>query len=234
VAPAGCGRGDRPRLVDLRSETPLTLRWADGCLYVVGSAFSPLGGDELRLDIEVDAGASLTVRTVAASVAQPSPSGLPSRLTVAARVGEGATLRWLPEPGIATAGAVHETVSVLDLADDAEVVWREEVILGRHGEAGGKWHTRWRVTRAGLPLLVQDTAIGGPDWSSPAVGNNARATGSLLLTSPHTPVLPTPSPLTAVMALAGGRATLVSVLAGDARTVRRVLDAATVGEGARA
>jgi hypothetical protein len=36
------------------------------------------------------------------------------------------------------------------------------------------------------------------------------------------------------MALAGGRATLVSVLAGDARTVRRVLDAATVGEGVRA
>lgn len=214
------------RFAELRSEAPLTLRWADGCLYVVGSAFSPLGGDDLRLDVEVEAGAGLTVRTVAASVAQPAPSGLPSRLTVSARVGPGASLWWLPEPGIATAGAVHESVARLDLADDAEVVWREEVVLGRHGEPGGEWRSRWRVTRAGRPLLSQDTAIGGPDWASPAVAGGARAAGSLLLTGPADIPAAACGPGAAVMPLAPGRAALVSALAPDALTLRRRLDAA--------
>ena len=218
------------RLVDLRSESPLTLRWADGCLYVVGSAFAPLGGDELELDVTVEAGATLTVRTVAASVAQPSPDGRPSRLTVTARVADGATLHWLPEPGIAATGAVHHSHTRLDLAATAQVVWREEVILGRHDEPGGEWHSHLDVQLGGAPLLRQDTAAGGPHWRSPAVAAGARASGTLLVVGPTAPTKPgvlraERDAYAAVMPL-GSRpgAALTSALAPTARTLRRLLE----------
>ncbi len=216
--------GPGPRLDEVRSAVPLTLRWADGCLYVVGSAFAPLGGDDLRLDIVVEAGASLTVRTVAASIAQPSPSGLPSRFAVTARVEAGATLHWLPEPGVAAVGAVHHADAVVELAVDAELVWREEVVLGRHDEPGGEWRSSLRVTREGLPVLVQDTAYGGPLWSSPAVGAGHRAAGSVLVVGADAPTEPRVlGRRAAVMPLAYPGAALVSALAPDALTLRRLL-----------
>lgn len=222
--------GGPARLVDLRSAAPLTLRWAEGCLYVVGSAFAPLGGDELALDLVVEPGAELTVRTVAASIVQPAPSGLPSRLTVTAQVGEGATLRWLPEPGVATAGAVHHNDTQLDLAAGATVVWREEVVLGLHGEAGGEWRSSLRVRRDGTTILAQDTDVGGPLWSSPAVAAGARASGSLLLVGPDAPVasqvLRDGEARGAVMPLAHPGAAVVSALAPDALALRRLLDEA--------
>lgn len=222
-----------PRLVDLRSTAPLTLRWADGCLYVVGSAFAPLGGDDLSLDVVVEPGASLTVRTVAASIAQPAPSGLPSRFAVTARVGAGGTLRWLPEPGVAATGAVHHADAVVQLDDDAELTWREEVILGRHGEPGGEWRSSLRVTRDGLPVLVQTTAFGGALWSSPAVGNGARAGGSMLVVGADAPTeAQVLDGRAAVMPLAAPRAALVSALAPDALTLRRLLDEPAPERGA--
>lgn len=230
-ATAHARAGPGGRLADLRSEAPLTLRWAEGCLYVVGSAFAPLGGDDLTLDVVVEAGASLTVRTVAASIAQPAPSGLPSRFAVTARVGAGATLRWLPEPGVAAVGAVHHADAVVQLDDDAELVWREEVILGRHDEPGGEWRSSLRVTRGGLPVLAQDTVYGGSLWSSPAVGAGFRAAGSVLVVGTDAPaeaqVLDRHA---AVMPLASPGAALVSALAADARALRRQLDRGQGGQ----
>lgn len=204
--PAG---GGKPRLVELRSAPPLTLRWADGSLYIVGGAFAPLGGDELELDVHVGAGAALTIRTVAASVAQPgrgdmangaertshggplaTPGGPPSRFTVTARVAAGATLRWLPEPGVAVRGCHHVNEAHLELDSGAEVTWREEVLLGRHGQPGGEWRSTVDATLGGEPLLCQDTLIGGPVWDSSAVGGGARAAGSLLLVGPDAPAEP--------------------------------------------
>ena len=230
-ARAGVTVSPPTRLVDLRSEAPLTLRWADGCLYVVGSAFAPLGGDELELDVTVEAGATLTVRTVAASVAQPSPDGRPSHLTVTARVADGATLRWLPEPGIAATGAVHHTHTRLDLAVTANVVWREEVILGRHDEPGGQWHSHLDVTLDGRPLLRQDTAAGGPHWDSQAVAAGARASGTLLAIGPMAPTAPRvlqaeSGGWAAVMPLARPGAALTSALAPTARSLRWLLERA--------
>lgn len=232
VEPGVDGRG-RPQLVEVRSDPPLTLRWADGCLYVVGSAFAPLGGDELELTIDVAAWASLTVRTVAASVAQPGRSDAPSRFRVTARVAAGATLRWLPEPGVAVDGCRHLNETHLDLDEGAEVEWREEVVLGRHGKPGGQWRSVMTATRDGVPLLVQDTVVGGPDWASPATGGGARAAGSMLLVGPDAPAeaavhTRAPTGRAAVMPLARPGAAVVNALAPDARTLRCLLDAGCV------
>jgi urease accessory protein len=203
----------------------------------VGSAFAPLGGDRLELRVVVGPGVELTVRTVAASVALPGADGAPSELTVDVEVGPGAALRWYPEPGIAAAGARHTSRARLALAADATVAWREEVVLGRHGERGGAWCSQIEADVDGTPLLAQATDVGGELWDSLAIGASVRACGSLLLVRPGGPPIEPwsercgsldgegPPAWGAVLPLERDGAALVSALGPDARTVRRLLDA---------
>ncbi|RZU48987.1 UreD urease accessory protein [Krasilnikovia cinnamomea] len=71
------GRGGT-RLSVLRGEPPLLLRRTGAAggpatVHLVGGAAGPLGGDDLRLDVEVGPGAWLEVRSVAATLALPGP-----------------------------------------------------------------------------------------------------------------------------------------------------------------
>jgi urease accessory protein len=233
VAAPGPTPGGPPRLVGLRSAAPLGLRWASGCLYVVGTAFAPLGGDRLDLRIVVEPGADLTVRTVAAAVALPGRHGAPSSFTVDVEVGAGGSLRWRPEPGIAATGARHTSRARITLAGGAALTWREEVLRGRHGETGGTWCSQIEATVDGAPLLAQETVVGDERWASPAVGGGARAAGALLAVGAVGPGADQVVPWTeraadawaAVLPLERPGAALVSALAGDARTLRRLLDA---------
>ena len=219
------GRGGT-RLAVLRSEAPLTLRSTPGALYLVGGAGGPLGGDDLALQVEVGPGARLTVRTAAASIALPG-SG-PSRVTVEATVAAGATLEWLPEPVVAVEGCVHHMQSVVVVDDGGHVTWREEILLGRHGEGPGSVVTRAQVDLGGAPLLRHELALGPrhPSAAGPAVTAGARAVGSVLLVGDgcvtRAPVVL--GPTAAVLPLAASGAHVVA-LAGDATTLRRLLDA---------
>src|SRR5258707_5048003 len=83
----------RTRLAVLHGEPPLLpRRTGDGRVHLVGGAAGPLGGDDLLLSLEVGAGASLQVGTVAASVALPGRDGAPSRVRVQASVADGGCL----------------------------------------------------------------------------------------------------------------------------------------------
>ena len=124
----------------------------------MGGAGGPLGGDDLALDIEVGPGASLTLRTAAASLAQPGEAPGPSRIEVRAGVGEGGEFRWLPEPVVAVRGCVHLMEATVTLDRGATLVWREEVILGRHREVPGSVCTRTIVDLDGTPLLRHELA----------------------------------------------------------------------------
>ena len=135
------------RLPVQRSQAPLVLRRTADAVYLVSGAAGPLGGDQLELRIEVRAGARLRLRTVAAAVALPGRSGPESRLTVTATVGPGARLEYLPEPMVVSNGARHRTDVRVDLAEDASLVLRDEILLGRHGERGGACRTRLAVDR---------------------------------------------------------------------------------------
>jgi urease accessory protein len=175
--------GGRTRCTTLRSAPPLTFRETPEGLFLVGTAAGPLGGDELELVVDVGPGATLTVRSVAAQLAQPGPrAGAPSSLRVEVTVAAGAELAWLPEPTVAVRGCHHRVTTVIRCAAGARLVWRDEVVLGRHREASGSILQRLRVDRAGRPLLRHDLAL-GPDWPSsagPAVLGPARAVGSLV------------------------------------------------------
>jgi urease accessory protein len=183
---AVAGAGGVTRLPVLSSQVPLVLRRTPDAVYVVGGAAGPIGGDELALRISVGAGAFLRVRTAAASIALPGPDGLESVLRVTVDVGTGARLEYLPEPVVVSAGARHATIIRVTLAEGASLLLRDELLLGRHGEAGGACRTELRVTYAGRPLLRQSLEVSGTDTADlgPAVLAGHRGVGTLLHVDP--------------------------------------------------
>lgn len=214
----------RTALRVLKGEAPLLpRRTGPNEVHFVGGAAAPLGGDELTMEIEVGPGADLVVRTVAASIALPGRFGEPSQLTVSVTVAEGGRLLWLPEPLIAAARCRHTTLSTVDLDGDAELVWREELVCGRHREEPGDVRLSTVLRRDGRALYRSDVAAGphAPGWAGPAGFGGARvhatvcSTGDLGRAS---------SPTSAVMALAGG-GSVATVLGRDLTETRRVTDA---------
>ncbi|MER7009690.1 urease accessory protein UreD [Dactylosporangium sp. NPDC000555] len=224
------GRGGT-RLAQLRGETPLLLRRTDvyagaATVHLVGGAAGPLGGDDLRLDIEVRPHATLCLRAVAASLALPSRTGARSHVTVRASVAAGATLHWLPEQTIAAAGCRHTTAATIDVAEGAALLWRDELVCGRHNDQPGDVTIITSVTYAGRPLLCQrlDIGPGADGWSGPAVLGTAKATGSLLHVHPsEAPGAPVVLGPTAVRMPLAGPASLITATAHDAHALRQYL-----------
>lgn len=243
VAAAGpCGL---TRLPVLSSQVPLVVRRTPEAVYVVGGAAGPIGGDELWLRISVGAGAFLRVRTAAASIALPGPDGLESALRVTVDVAAGARLEYLPEPVVVSAGARHATIIRATLAEGASLLLRDELLLGRHYEAGGASRTELRVSYAGRPLLRQSLEVSGADAvdRGPAVLAGHRGVGTLLQVDsalesrsagvnrpspggadPTSAAAAAGAPTVAVMRLAGP-GILVTALADDAVTLRQRLSA---------
>ncbi|MFC6083155.1 urease accessory protein UreD [Sphaerisporangium aureirubrum] len=210
--------GGRTVLRSLRSDPPLTLRQTGPeRVHLVSTAAGPLGGDLLELVVDVAAGTTLEIASVASTLVLPGPGT--SRVTVRARVGAGAVLRYAPEPTVLAAGCDHRMDVRLELDEDAVVSWREEIVFGRHGERPGACRSRFDATAGGVPLLRQELSVGDPAVDgSPAVYGDARCVGSVLLTGVR-PAAPLLSEGCAVLPLAGP-GTLVSALAPDAPALR--------------
>lgn len=219
------GTRHRTRCTTLRSSPPIGLRDTPDGLHIVASAAGPIGGDDVHLDITVADGASLTVRTVAAQVVLPGPHLGPSLSSVTATVGRGAQLRWLPDPVVLGAGCDHRTRVTLSLAATASLVWRDEIVLGRSGEASGSLLQRLRVDRDGAPLLRNDLAL-GPRWpgaGGPAGSGDETVVGSLLVVGESfQPLAPSSALHVAACPIAAG-ATLVTALGRSVEAVALLL-----------
>ena len=155
------------RLVTLAGETPLLLRRTphpDGLdtaqIHLIGGAAGPIGGDDLAYRLDIGEGAKVEVRSVAASLALPGPGGAQSTLAYDVKVGSGARLDWAPEPLIAVRGANHAVHASLEIAEDAELLWREDVVLGREDEETGSVRSRIRIHRAGRVVFDHEFAVG--------------------------------------------------------------------------
>lgn len=237
------GRPGRSRVTTLRSQAPLVLRpthpkgpepWTAGdpaavrvCL--AAGAAGPIGGDAYAFTVDVGTGSTLVLRQVSATLLLPGPHGERSSLHTTVRVGEGATLVWLPEPVIAARGCAHLAEVRVELATGARLVLREELLLGRYGEQPGSVLQRLRIRRGGRPLLDQQLALGpgAPGWDSAAVTGGRRALGSLVVVDPAWAEDPPEAALlgdTAAILPLEGPAALVSVLAPDALALRGCLD----------
>ncbi|GAA3812302.1 urease accessory protein UreD [Sphaerisporangium flaviroseum] len=228
--------GGRMVLGALRSDPPLTLRQTGPTtVHLVSTAAGPLGGDRLRLRVDVAPGTSLEIASVASTLVLPGPGE--SVTVVEAWVGAGATLRYAPEPTVLAAGCAHRMIVRLTLEEGASVSWREEIVFGRHGERPGTCHSRFDATLGGRPLLRQEFVVGDPAVDgSPAVYGDARCVGSVLIAGPSTaepasaervpaervPAEPVLADGCAVLPLAGP-GTLVSALAPDAVALRERL-----------
>jgi urease accessory protein len=223
------------RLTVLYGEPPLLpRRTGPATVHLVGGAAGPLRGDDLRLEIEVEAGARLTVRSVAAQLALPGrDDGLPpSRLEIRAVVGPGATLQWLPEPLIAAARCEHRTTIHVEVAEGGRLLWREDLVGGRHGEPAGSLRTSTTVRYAGKTVYRHDLAVGpgAPGWSAAAVLGEARAFGALVAL-PEAAELPPADGAVAAMPLAGP-GVVITALGADIRSVRAALDSIRLTEPA--
>lgn len=154
-------------------------------VHLVHAAGGPLGGDDLALDLEVGPGAEVAVRSAGATLVQPAAgaaAGTPARWAVIGRVGTGGRLDWAPEPTVVSDGAVLESSVRVELAAGAAAVVREVVVLGRHGQRGGRCTGGLSVVVDGVPLLAHTTVVDGADPAlrGPAGTAGARAVGTLL------------------------------------------------------
>ena len=224
---AEAGRDGGTRLAVLRSQAPLTLRPTATALYLAAGAAGPLGDDDVHLSVTVGPGACLVLRTVAAAVALPGAGGHSSfvwTLSVAA----GGRLAVLPEPTIVATAAEHRATTHAGVEDGGTLILREEVLLGRHGEPGGRYRSTLRVDVGGAPLLRSELTLDGADpvTAGPASAVGARACGSLLLVDPaYRDDRPAgwATREAAAMPLAGP-GLLVTATGADARTIRAHLD----------
>ena len=240
----------RSKITRLHSEAALVLlptnpvrhepmrRWhscgtAPARVSLVAGAAGPVGGDQLSMSIDVESGAALILRSVAATLVLPGPHCQPSRIEISVRVAAHGILIWLPSPIIAARNCRHVSITNVALEAGARLFLREELLLGRHGEQPGAIRQRLRVRLEDQPLLDQEFAI-GPDaagWDSPAVIGGRRALGSVLIVDPDW--LRSPPELaisahdadTALMPL-NGPAILMTTLARDALALRHQLDGA--------
>ncbi len=148
----------------MRCEVPLLVRMVGAPgptlgLAMIGGAAGPLGGDRLRFRLEVGVGAQVTVRSVAAAMAQPGPAGEPSQLDVDIVVSERASLDWRPQPTVSVVGSDHSVVVRLSATGSSIVTMHEGVSLGRHGEPPGRFALRERVIIDGVAVLDHETVF---------------------------------------------------------------------------
>lgn len=153
-------------------------------VHLVHAAGGPLGGDDLALAVDVGADAGLAVHSAGATLVQPgagAAAGVPARWSVTVRVGAGGRLLWAPEPTVVTDGAALGSTLRVELAAGAAATVREVVVLGRHGQRGGRHAGALDVVVDGVPLLVHTTVLDGADPAlcGPAGTAGARAVGTL-------------------------------------------------------
>jgi urease accessory protein len=186
---AAADRDGRTRLVRVEADGQLAAR-ATGTgpggsarVHLVGAAAGPLGGDEVRVTLEVGPGASLEVRSAAAAIALPGIApGTHAQVRTDVRVAGGGALHLACEPTVVCSGAELRAFLDLDAGPGARVLIRDAVVLGRHGEPSGRWLSRISAVVAGRPLL-RSTLDGG----LPGTRDGARAVASLLAVG-HPPV----------------------------------------------
>ena len=125
---------------------------------LVATTATLLGGDTLRLVVEVGPGLRLDLRDVAGTVAYHG-RGLGCVVDVFLRVHEGATLTWASEPLVVADGAEVSRHLRVDVADGGRLLLRDQVALGRSGQEGGLLDCHTTLTYAGRPALVEHLEV---------------------------------------------------------------------------
>lgn len=187
------GEGGAVRVEGMLCTAPLWFRWDGATLWMVGSGASPVGDDHIRVRVDIGAGLTVAVRSVAATVVYAA-RGSGTRWDTAIHVAEGARLDWRPEPVILTEHARHEVTTSVQAAASAEVTLDEVLVLGRAGERGGTLRSTLAVQIDDAPVLLTSIDTSLPQWSGPAgVDGAAVVANRLRLAEGDAPVTPAPA-----------------------------------------
>jgi urease accessory protein len=203
----GAGPADtRTRLVHRSHRGPLVIQRpfypeGDPChVYVVHPPGGVVGGDQLRIDAEVEAGAHALITTPAATKFYRSAQRASSQLQELRTAG--ATLEWLPQENIFFPGAETHTATRVHIDADSRFIGWEIACLGlpARGEAFETgslkldlelWKSRSKVSlhdpRSGPysnPIFVDRLRLAGSSPSRSAAWGLAgfEAVGTLLAT----------------------------------------------------
>lgn len=190
---AGLNGRTRPMRIEESGSMRIRLPKVEGNgldAVLVNTAGGIACGDRFSVEIEAQAGASLTIATPAAEKVYRS-DGPKADLSVKLSLGAGARLDWLPQEMILFDKA--RLVRRLDasMPEDAHLTLFEAVVFGREARAeritDGLFEDRWRIRR-GQHLVYADTLrLDGPIadlLQKPSVGKAARAFATMIHVAP--------------------------------------------------
>jgi len=127
-------------------------------VYVLHPPGGLVGGDELTIDVAVDAGAHALVTTPAASKVYRT-TGPAARQVQRLRVAGGGTLEWLPQEAIIYDGARAVLETRVELEPGARFIGIDAVCFGlpagRAPFDRGSCRQAFELHRAGRPLLIE-------------------------------------------------------------------------------
>lgn len=179
------------------------------------------GGDRFSNDAEAGAGTHLTLTTQACERAYRAQPGETGRITTTLRVGDGATLWWLPQETLVFDGCAVDRRLSCDITGSGRALIVEPLCLGRlaMGEAqvNGVMADRIQVTREGAPLVQDAWRLSGDltaQMQRSATGGSAAAMVSLTYVAPDAEAHL--EPLRALLPATGG----ASLLAQDVLVLR--------------
>ncbi|TXK14389.1 urease accessory protein UreD [Microbacterium saccharophilum] len=150
-----------PRLISRES--------ARAHVAVAAAGMVLLGGDRVDIEIDIAPGCTLEIEDVGGTVAYPGPR---STWNLSVRIGAGGALTWDGLPFVVTTGADVLRRSSLTLGADARAVIRETLVLGRHGEHGGRLVSELAVTDDEGPLVVERLDVHGDAPEPGVLGDN--------------------------------------------------------------
>ena len=160
-------------------------------VYLLHPPGGMVGGDELRIDVQVAAGAHALVTTPAAGKAYRT-TGAPVTQTQTLHVADGGALEWLPQETIVYDGAIATLETRIELGLGARFLGAETICFGlpARGEAfaRGACRQRFTINRGGRPLFVERGRFdGGGAVHEAHWGLGGATVMSLLVTCPAPP-----------------------------------------------
>lgn len=166
------------------------------CLVPEGALL--LAGDAIELDVVVGPGVLLELVEPGGTVAYDMRGG-GARWDVSVHLEAGARLVWHGEPFVVASGACVDRSTSVVMDEGALLAVRETLVLGRHGEAGGRLRQRCTVQSPdGIPVLVEDLELDSAA-TGPLLGGS-RTMGSVLQLG----TVPDPAPDTLLLEAGGG------------------------------
>jgi urease accessory protein len=171
-----------------RVRFPRTRETCEAVLINTGGGMA--GGDHMRAEISLDAGAAALVTTQAAEKIYRSQGAL-TEIGIDLKLAAGGRLDWLPQEMILFCGSRWRRQLTADIVADASLTIAESIVFGRVAMNEivdrGSCHDRWRIRRGGRLIFAEDMRLDANParlLAAKASSSGARALATILHVAP--------------------------------------------------